>query len=147
MMNLFSGLLDLTNRRKVNNFILKHSNKWRICSKYLDGSKLTNISSVVIINISRTQPRTPLNSFGNISLNFSFEYLPFLFGGRVCATVVLVAFGVGLAVALIDAGFVYVVDALFVYSDNSQGGVWKLIRHSSLGPTTRNLPRILNARG
>jgi hypothetical protein len=38
MINLFSVLLNLTNRRKVNNFIIKHKNKWRIYSKYLDGS-------------------------------------------------------------------------------------------------------------
>ena len=42
------------------------------------------------------------------------------FRRRVCATVVLVTFGGGLAVALIDAGFVYAVDALLVHSDNAQ---------------------------
>ena len=53
MINLFLGLLNLTNRRKVNNFRIKHYKKWRIYKKYLDGSKLSNIGSAVIIKISK----------------------------------------------------------------------------------------------
>jgi hypothetical protein len=43
-------VLNLANRRKVNNFIIKHYKKWMIYMKYLDGSLLPNIGSVVIIS-------------------------------------------------------------------------------------------------
>ena len=75
------------------------------------------------------------------------------FRRRVRATVVLVAFGGGLAVALIDAGFVYSLDALFVHSDNAQGGRGVEAHQAFLvGPNDHEachafFPTILNARG